>query len=418
MSPFMMLAIAWRNLWRQRRRTVLTLVSIAFGGFLAVLVTAMEDRSFSDFIDNAARLGAGHVAMQHPDYRDTPTLTRSVTGSDQKRTLADADPAVTTAVERVSGQAMVSTAADSFGALFIAYDPTLETPDTFAFTKGLVKGALFEKPDDKGVLLGATLAKNLGAELGSKIVYTLTDRHGEIATGMERVRGLIETGAPSLDGALVLLPIGTLRAQVGYDPHESTQVAVFLKDGRQAPATAARLGKEVGAGVSVLTWDEIQPEIRSFVAMKVGGSQVLELIIALLIAAGIFNTIFMSVLERTREFGIMLALGYTARQLFSIVMAESALLATMGLLVSSAITAWPYFYLVQHGIDMTEAYRKQGLTNLEVSGVTFSPILKIGIFPENALFIAGAIVGATLLAGIYPAWRAGRVDPVESINLV
>lgn len=416
MNPRMLLSIAWRNLWRQRRRTILTLMSITFGAFLSVMITAMQDRSFADFIDNAARLGSGHVTLQHPEYRDTPTLTRTVQGTDEKRSISQADPSATRAVVRTTGQAMVATASDSYGVLFIAYDPEMETPDTLIFTRKVVEGELFKTAQDRGMILGESLAHNLGAKLGSKVVYTLTDRRGEIVTGMERLTGVVRTGAPSLDASLCLLPLGTVQKLVGYDAQEATQVAVFLGDGRQSVAAAGRLDGELGPDVAVLTWDQIQPEIRAFVAMKVGGSRVIELIVALLVAAGIFNTVFMSVLERSREFGIMIALGYTARQLFALVMAECGYLAGLGLVSAALVTAGPYHYLSQQGIDLTEVYAKQGGA-IEIGGVGMDPILRIGIFPENLAYIAVAIVVATLLAGVYPAWRAGRVNPVESINL-
>jgi ABC-type lipoprotein release transport system permease subunit len=124
------------------------------------------------------------------------------------------------------------------------------------------------------------------------------------------------------------------------------------------------------------------------------------------------------VLERSREFGIMMAIGYSARQVFALVMIESGLLALVGLLASALLTAGPYLYLARTGIDLTKAYETQGMTSFEIGGVGLDPILKIGIYPENAIAIAIAIVLATLIAGLYPAWRAGRVNPVESINLV
>jgi ABC-type transport system, involved in lipoprotein release, permease component len=167
----------------------------------------------------------------------------------------------------------------------------------------------------------------------------------------------------------------------------------------------------------VLTWDELQPEIKAFVAMKVGGSRVMEGVIGLLVAAGIFNTVFMSVLERSREFGIMRAIGYTPGQLFVLVMAECGFLGLLGLLASALVTVGPYLYLSRTGIDLTEVYAQQGV-QMDIGGVGMDPILRIGIFPENAAIIAGAILAATLLAGVYPAWKAGRVDPVEAINLV
>jgi len=416
MTGLQLVSLAWRNLWRQRRRTLLTLVSIAFGGFLAVLMTALQDRSFADFIDTAARMGSGHVTLQSPEYQDAPSLIHAVAHSDELRSEALKDPRVAQAVGRISGQIMVSTASDSFGALFIGYDPTQETPETFEFADDLVDGALFTAPKQKGIVLGAVLARNLGAELGDKIVFTMTDHSGKMVQNVQRLTGTVATGAPSLDAALCLLPIQTVREAVGYADDETTQVAVFLKDGRNSQRVAAALRAKLGSGVGVLTWDDVQPEIRAFVAMKVGGGRVMEIIIAMLVAAGIFNTIFMSVMERTREFGIMIAIGYSQTQLFLLVILESAILAVLGLFSAIAVSAWPYYYMSTNGLDMSAAYAASG--TIEISGVGFDPILRVGIFPENAVIIALVLMGATVLAGVYPAWRAGRVQPVEAINLV
>ncbi len=408
--------LAWRNLWRQKRRTILTLVSITFGGFLAFIMTAMNDKSFADFIDDAAQLGTGHVTIQNPEYQDRPTLSRSVQNTGAKRHLALQDPFVTRAVDRASGAAMLTTARDAFGAYFIAYDPELESPETLQFAQDMVAGEPFQTADDKGILLGRILADNLGAGLGDKIVFTLTDRSGEIVTGMERVKGILSTGAASTDAAIAMLPINTLRDVVGYQPDESSQIAIFLNDGRRAGRVASTLRPEVG-GDAVLTWDEVQPEIKAFVAMKVGGARVMEIVIGVLVAAGIFSTVFMSVLERTREFGIMLAIGYSPGQLFRLVMWETGFLAMTGLLCATAFTAGPYWYLHTHGADTSAAYEGMA-SSMDIGGVAFDPVLRFDIYPENALIIAASIVLATMLAGIYPAWRAGRVDPVESINVI
>jgi ABC-type lipoprotein release transport system permease subunit len=408
-------SLAWRNLWRQRRRTLLTLASIAFGGFMAVMMTAMQDQSFADFIDNAARLGAGHVTIQHEEYRDRPTLSRAVTGADEKRQLAEQDEEVVRVVERASGPAMLSTARDSFGGFFIAFDPQAETEETMEFAQNIIEGELFEAADSRGIVLGTVLADNLQAELGDKVVYTLTDRNGEIVNGMERLIGTVSTGATSTDAGLVLLPLDTVKDVVGYTDAETTQVAVFLGDGRQSIDVAERLDPKIDGDATVLTWDEVQPEIKAFVAMKVGSGRIMEGVIGLLVAAGIFNTIFMSVLERGREFGIMRAIGYSRGQLFQLVMFESAFLSIIGLLSCFVITAPVYMLIHDTGIDMTEVYAQQGGA-MDIGGVSMDMVLRIGLYPESAAAIAIAIVGATMLAGIYPAWKAGRVDPVEAIN--
>ncbi len=414
--------IAWRNLWRQRRRTILTLISIAMGGFLAVMLTGTQDYTWVDLIDSSARLGSGHITIQHPEYLDRPTLSRTVQETDDKRATVEGDRSVEVAVDRATGQAMVSTARDSFGAFFVAYDPTRESDYTLEWGDRVLQGELFDEPDARGIVLGEALADNLDAELGDKVVYTLTDKSGEIVSGMERLSGIITTGSKATDAAIVLMPIDTVRDVVGYDPAESTQVAVFLKNGRRTLTVSERIDALIGDDAAVLTWDEMTPEIKTFVAMKKGGGIVMSVVIGILVAAGIFNTIFMSVMERTREFGVMTAIGYQPRQLSIMVMLESAILAGLGLLFCAVPTVPMYLWLSSTGLDMTAAYTSVGVLDehgsMDLGGVGMDPVLPFGIFPESAAAIVLAIVGATMLAGIYPAWRAGRVDPIESINVV
>jgi len=408
-------SMAWRNLWRNKRRTILTLVSIAFGGSLAVLFTALQDRSFTDFIDTAARLGGGHVTVQHPEYFDSPTLTRTVEDTRRLRELALQDEDARRVVERITGQVMVATAHDSFGAMFMAFDPEAEDDTTLSLMEGLVEGKLFETSRDRGIVLGKTLAKNLGLKLGKKVVYTLTDKDGKIVRGMARLSGVVGLGSPSQDGGLCLLPIDTLREVLGYAGDESTHLAVFLHDSRRSAAVAGRLGSVVGPRAAALTWEESQPDLASFIAMKVGSGRIMEIIIALLVAAGIFNTLFVSVMERLREFGIMLAIGYSPGQLFRLVMWESLWLAFAGVVVGALLTIWPYLHLAETGIDLSAM--TGGLT-MEVAGVGFDPVIRIGIFPENLVLIIVVVFIATMAAGLYPARRAGRVEPVETIRLV
>jgi ABC-type lipoprotein release transport system permease subunit len=407
--------MAWRNLWRNRRRTLLTLSSVVFGVLLAVLFTAMQDRNWADTIDLAARLSGGHVTLQHPEHLDSPKLTLTIDNSGRLKTLAKAQRYVDRVAERISGQAMLSTATDSFGVSFIAIDPDQEDEATLSVLEGLVEGAMFETARDGGVIVGARLAENLGVGMGKRVVYTLTDVNGDIVAGLARVSGLIKTGAPGVDGGLCLLPIDALRELIGYAPDEATQLAVFLHDQRRSDLVAEALEGELGPNVAALAWHRVQPELAAFIAMKVGSARFIEILIAVLVAAGIFNTLFISVMERLREFGIMNAIGFSSGKLFALVMLESFWLALVGLVAAFAVTAGPYFYLASTGIELSALY--ENMDNLEVAGITLPDTMKVGIFPENAAIIGLAAVVAIVASGLYPAWKAGHVEPVETIRL-
>jgi ABC-type lipoprotein release transport system permease subunit len=407
--------MAWRNMWRNRRRTLVTLSGIVFGVLLAVLFTGLGDSTYSNMINMAARLGGGHVSLQHPEALERGEAPkRSIAGVARKVRLALADPEVTRARVRITGHTMLAAGGQSRGAAFIAFDPAAEDASTLSILEALQQGRSFERSDERGIIIGHKLADHLGVRLGRKVVYTLTDRSGEIVTGLARVRGIIRTGADSVDSGICLLPIDAVRGVMGYGPDEATRVAVFIKDQRRSDRVAARLGARLRGAVAV-TWFERQPELAGFISMKVTSTLFFELIIAILVAAGIFNTLFVSVMERLREFGIMMAIGFSPGRLFRLVMWESLWVGLVGIVMAAVATAWPYHYFHTRGIDMSAMVSKGGA---EVAGIGIEPVMYVSIYPENAVFIAVAAVAATLVAGLYPAWRAGRVAPVESIKLV
>ena len=407
--------MAWRNLWRNRRRTYITLSAIVFGVFMAILMMAMQDRNWDDMIRLAARLGAGHVTIQHPEYLDSPTLTRTVQGTDRLKRLVAEDERVVRVVERITGFNLLSTARENIGAGFIAVAPEQEDEETLSFIEAIVEGEFFSSSTDGGIILGEKLASNLDVELGSKVVYTLTDKEGEIVSALARVSGIVRTGSPSVDAGISLLPIDTVREVVGFAPDEAIQIAAFVEDQRVSDAVVTDLDARVSEDAAVLAWHELQPDLAVFIAMKVGGSVVMTLILAALVAAGIFNTLFVSVMERLREFGIMLAVGFSPGQLFGLIMLESAWLAVIGLAAAAAVTIGPYLYLASTGIDISAMIPAD---QVEIAGVGMSTTLRVGIYGKNVALIGVSALAAILLSGVYPAWRAGRTDPVETIRLV
>jgi len=410
--------LAWRNIWRNRRRTLITLMSIAFGTLFAVLMTGIGDSSYSEMIDQAARLGGGHVIVQHEDYLDRPGLKKTVRVDLESNEALRSDPEVRNFVPRISGGVMLSTSTNNVGAMMLGIAPELEDDTTLGIADAIVEGGMFEDRNAEGIIVGRVLAENLDLRMGKKVVYTVTDKSGEIATGLARVSGIIETGAAEIDAGTCLLPLGTLQSVLGYAPDEYTQVAVFVDDHRVSEDLAARLsaqlGDSAGPNAAVLPWFVVQADLAGFVALKVYGTLVFELILTVLVAAGIFNTLFVSVMERIRELGILAAIGFTSLQLFGLVMWESLWLALCGIVAGILLTAGPYYYFSTTGLDMTQMYEG----GAQVSGISMEPILYVELYPPHAWFIAFAIVGATMAAGLYPAIKAGRISPVETIRLV
>jgi ABC-type lipoprotein release transport system permease subunit len=360
-------------------------------------------------------MGAGPVTVQHALYQELPSLKKTVSDVDELVAAAQAEPEVVAALPRVSGAAMLASARGSYGASFLAVDPERESAETFEILGDITEGEFFASADDKGIILGSKLAENLDVTLGKRVVYTLTDKHGEIVSGLARVSGIVHSGAPSLDAGLCLLPLGTVREVLGYAPDQATQVAVFLRDNRDAEAVAARLRAAASQDAVAMTWKETQPDLYGFISMKRSSTVVIEVILMLLIGAGIFNSLFVSVMERLREFGIMIAVGFSPGQIFGLVMWESLWLGVTGLLAAALVTAAPYYHLNTKGLDMSQQWGEKGP---QVAGVAMDPTLFVAIYPENLIAIAVVVLVATMAAGLYPAWKAGRVEPVAAIKLV
>lgn len=408
-----LLWMAWRNLWRNRRRTLITLVGFAFGTMFAVLFIGLGDHTYGKAIDLAARMGQGHVTLQHQDYLERPQLKQSIHATDElMEVVSHHQPQVVQAAPRIAGAVMLATAGNSVGTGFVAVDPTVETNNTLAPLASLSDGRWLESSSDKGIVLGSKLAATLDAKLGHKVVYTLTSKDGEIVSGLARLVGIIKTGSADVDRSLCFLAIDQVRDLIGYESDEVSAVALFLAHHRQADTLAISLAQQVTRPITARSWRETMPDVAGFIAVDQGGNYVLQTIIMVLVCAGIFNSLFVSVIERQREFGVMLAIGFTPIQLFVLLVLESWWMSIAGLLAAALITAFPYALLSRYGLNMAGL-----MDEVSISGVGVDPHMYVQIHPDKLLMICGLIVFATLLAGIYPAIRAARVPPIDAIKL-
>jgi len=407
-----MIRLAWRNLWRNRRRTLITAFSIGFGVLLAVTFTGTGDYAYTNMIDAGASMGYGHVTIEPVGYNRTPTLDKRIGDSAALRADALSQPDVRDAIVRILGQGMFATASNSIGGSFLGVDPASETPAWSLLLRSLVRGNMLRDRDGSGVIIGSKMADHLNLDLGKKLVYTTTDASGEIVSEAARVRGIFHTGINEVDNAFVMLPIDRLRHVLGYRKGEATMVAIMLRDQRRARRVRNALQRRIGNGVAVLDWRQTQPDLAGIINIDRSSNYISQLLIGLLIAAGILNTLLMSVLERTREFGIMMAVGMSPGQLFRLIMTESFWLACIGLLMGTVITAPWYWYLATYGIDFSGSIGH----DYSAGGVLIDPVFHIRLFAESIVAILAGLFTLAILAGLYPAWRAGRIPPVESLK--
>ena len=405
--------LAWRNLWRHKRRTLITASSIAFGVLLAVTFTGAGDYFHTRMIDAGANMGMGHITIAARDYNRAPSSQKFIKGANTLQVLIADLPEVTSVVARIQGQAMFASARKSFGGTFIAIDPTQESANNNLFIESLTEGVMLSQTAGKGIVMGVDLVRKLKLNLGKKVVYTTTDINGEIVSAVARVSGIFRTGVAEVDGGMALLPIQSVQKVLGYESGEVSLIAISLGDQRLSHALRDKMqGQPEFEHVEVLNWQQTQPDLAGMIAVDKSANRISQLMISLLIAAGILNTMLMSVLERSREFGVMMALGMSPRGLFSLVILESFWLAVVGLIIGIIITIPWYLHMAETGIDLTSAYGD----DFSFGGVLLDTVFKIRLFKESIIVILIGLFGLALLSGVYPAWRAGRIPPVESLK--
>ena len=412
-----MAMLAWRNLWRHRRRTVITLASIAIGFGLAVLMIGFGDGAHNSMIRNAIKLGEGHVTVQPKGYLESPANYRYIEGGQSMRGRLDALGLAARIEPRITLQVLASSPANSVGA---GLEGLAGADDERArmLRPQLIEGAWFEAGDDRGVVIGDGMARKLKAKIGAKIVLMAGLQGGDSQAHLGRVRGIFDSKVDELDDFLVLADLSLARQFLvgeGADPTQSpvTRFAVYLNDAESLAVAAATLKQAVaGTDMVALDWREMMPQLVQFLFIDDAGTYVFLLLILVMVVFGIVNTVLMSVLERTREFGLLRALGLGRRHLLGLVFFESLLLGLLavafGWLLGGAAHAW----FSSAGIDVTALLGE----NTAMMGTFMDPVIRTELSGARIWQLTWIIFAATLGSGIYPAIKASRVTPVQALR--
>ena len=409
--------MAWRNLWRRKRRTWITITTIVFGVWLSMTFTGLGDYSYTNMIDTGANLGFGHVTIQPAGYQDEPKISKLISDLPEIKKITQKysesnHSAIESTAHTELANGVLATASKQIFGFFIGVDPAQESKHRNIYYKSMIKGDWLESTKEKKVVIGKGIADLLHLKIGKKLIYTTTDIDGEIVSEVVRVKGIFRTGVKEIDNASIILPIDTLKETLKFKESQLTLMALFLNDQRKSGVIAKDIEALLSNNIEVKSWDQTQAELASLITLDRGGNILTQMLIGLLVAAGILNTLLMSVLERLKEFGVMMAIGMLPSNLFLLVMTESFFLAMLGLLFGIMVCIPWYFYMSNVGLDFSALMGNE----MSAGGVLIDPLMKIRLYLSSIVIITLSVPGLTLLAGLYPAYKAVKTEPVESIR--
>jgi len=403
--------LAWKSLWRNKRRTLITLAAI---GLSMALVQAFHNLSsgvYARMVDSGVRAGSGHLALYQGDFASSRDEKLSF-ALDQLQQQVAAIPGIAAALPRVYLPGLAQSSRESRGILLTGVDPIAEQPIN-PFLKNLPADQRLRGLNSRDAVLGSRLLKELKLKPGQKLVITLQSRSGELASELFRIRGVVTTGLKEIDSSLIMVGRQRAATLAGMDG-EIHELAVVLKDARNERQVLAPLRKliEDRPGIQLLSWDQAMPNLANAIKLDYASQKFIFFIILLIVTIGVVNTLLMSVMERMREFGVILAIGATPGRLRRMILAEALLLGSCALLIGCLIGSLGTWYLVEVGIDLRQFISE----NLEFGGVVFEPVLRARWDLPYMAQIAGYVLLLSLFAALYPAVKAGRITPVEAMR--
>ena len=407
--------LALRNLGREMRRSALTAAAMAVGLALLIFSRTLADGAHEDWIDSGVRLGSGHVTFNAPGYRDSESLDDRMSAAQVEASLAAvaeaALPDPPLASVRVATRGLASSPEGALPAYIIGVDPATE----LAFSKlgeEVVDGRYLEDGDRLHAFLGEALAERLGLRTGSRMVLTAQAASGDIEGQLVRVVGTYRTGVEALDQTLVHIPLGTARTWLGVEG--ATAVAVFLPHSSFTdPVLEGAKAAAAPAGVEVVGWPESSPDLYSALKLDDGGDWAFHLILFAIVALAILNAIFISVLHRQRELGLLRALGLSARETGLVVYIEGILLTVASGIIGVGLGLAVVLVFFRDGLDMTGLMPE----DINFGGIAFDPVMVPVIEAKHLVQSVLMTVGIGLSAALYPAWHAARLDPAETVKV-
>jgi ABC-type lipoprotein release transport system permease subunit len=415
-----LIQLAWRNLWRNRRRTIITMSAIAFGYVMLLFVACLMAGLRWQMIENGTCLVTSQIQLHAPGYYPSRSIRKTLggrRGTNVNSILSniDADRRVYASAPRVYGYGLLSAAHRSAGVELMGVIPGQE-PKITNLNSQIVKGEYLTTRQPKGVVLGDGLASTVGIELGAEIVLLTQAADGSMGDDVYKVVGIYHTGLDTLDRNMVLLYMPALQDLLHLSPDRIHEVGIKLKNIMAATTVAASMQARLGIMLptDVKAWPQLAPELAGYVQFNRGITLVLFVIFFLMAVIGVMNTMLMAVFERTRELGMLMALGMRPVQVVGLIVTEAAGLAVASLVTGALLGVPILWYLQVYGLDLGGATGEM----ISLAGVVVG---HLWYGKQDFSAYMQAAVGLTITAmaaALYPAWRAAHLRPTEAIRKV
>ncbi len=405
------LRMAWRNLWRHGRRTWLTVGAMIFSNSLLVFSISLQFGSYDMMIDNTLQAYSGHLQLQHPRYLDEPRMRYAVADAEATAQRWRDRLGLASISARASGFALASSKQRSYGIQVLGVDARHEP--LVSTLPGLVKQGRYLEPGRREeIVIGAALARNLQVGLGDELTFLGSGFDDSFAAGVVNIVGIFESGIADLDRSMAQVNLGYFQDAFAMGSHGHS---IVLRAPRIDDVAALQQAIQALPGNpedSVLRdWDELQPGLRQAIQADMTSAWFMYIVLIVLVAFSVLNTQLMSVLERTREFGVMMALGLKPQRLARLVLLETSLMTSLGLVLGIGVGFLVTWYLSVAGFSYPGMAEMADKFNLPERMYPAISVLSLTLGP--AVVAAGC-----LLAALYPALRLYRLLPIEAMRAV
>lgn len=404
----MILSIAWRNIWRNKLRSLIVIMAVTLGLFGILFMIAMSNGMVEQKIDASINNELTHIQVHDPGFMQDASLAFTIDSAKRIEDEIAAIPGVEAISVRIKAMAMASTAATGAGVMINAIDPEKEKQVSKIY-QNIIEGDYFEKTSKSApILISKKLSTKLKAKIGSKIVITIQHTSGELVYGLFRVTGIYKTANTIFDEPNIFVKKSDLIDLTGFDPSKATEIGILLDNPEITNLVVDKI-KAQQSGLSVLSWKELEPLLAGLSSMMDQMSYLLLIIILIAMAFGIINTMMMAVLERTKELGMLMAVGMNKRKVFLMIMLETVFLSLVGTAAGIVISSITIHYTGIHGINFSkwaEGYEAWG----------YSALVYPSIYADFYIGMTILVIITAIISSIYPARKALRFNPAAAIR--